>query len=240
MKKFTKFYVNQLKNENIELTDDMLEKLEKYKDLLLEWNEKINLTAITDEEEIFVKHFVDCLYCAKYITNEDKSIIDVGTGAGFPGLVLAIYFPDKEFTLLDALNKRLIFLEDVINKLGLKNVKLIHGRAEEIVRIEDLYEKYDVVVSRAVAQLPILLEYISPYIKVNGKCIVMKGDNVDEEIKVSSNALKVLNLKLLRKNLYSYNVKNEEYKRSILEIEKINETPKKYPRNYGKIKKKPL
>ena len=240
MKKITEFYVNQLKNENIKLTDEMLEKLEKYKDLLLEWNEKINLTAITDEEEIFVIHFVDCLYCAKYITNEDKSIIDVGTGAGFPGLVLAIYFPDKEFTLLDALNKRLIFLEDVINKLGLKNVKLIHGRAEEIVRIEDLYEKYDVVVSRAVAQLPILLEYISPYIKVNGKCIVMKGDNVDEEIKVSSNALKVLNLKLLRKNLYSYNVKNEEYKRSILEIEKINETQRKYPRNYGKIKKKPL
>ena len=240
MKKITEFYVNQLKNENIKLTDEMLEKLEKYKDLLLEWNEKINLTAITDEEEVFVKHFVDCLYCAKYITNEDKSIIDVGTGAGFPGLVLAIYFPDKEFTLLDALNKRLIFLEDVINKLGLKNVKLVHGRAEEIVRIDNLYENYDIAVSRAVAQLPILLEYISPYIKVNGKCIVMKGDNVDEELKVSSNALKVLNLKLLRKNLYSYNVKNEEYKRSILEIEKINETPKKYPRNYGKIKKKPL
>ena len=240
MKNSTHFYVNQLVTEGIVLTENMQKQLEMYKNLLLEWNEKINLTAITDEEEIFVKHFVDCLYCAKYIKKEDKKIIDVGTGAGFPGLVLAIYFPDKEFTLLDALNKRLVFLEDVINKLGLKNVKLVHGRAEEIVRIDNLYENYDIAVSRAVAQLPILLEYISPYIKVNGKCIVMKGDNVDEEIKVSSNALKVLNLKLLRKNLYSYNVKNEEYKRSILEIEKINETPKKYPRNYGKIKKKPL
>lgn len=240
MKNSTHFYVNQLAIEGIVLTENMQKQLEMYKNLLLEWNEKINLTAIIDEEEIFVKHFVDCLYCAKYITKEDKKIIDVGTGAGFPGLVLAIYFPDKEFTLLDALNKRLVFLEDVINKLGLKNVKLVHGRAEEIVRIDNLYENYDIAVSRAVAQLPILLEYISPYIKVNGKCIVMKGDNVDEEIKVSSNALKVLNLKLLRKNLYSYNVKNEEYKRSILEIEKINETPKKYPRNYGKIKKKPL
>ena len=236
MKNSTHFYVNQLVTEGIVLTENMQKQLEMYKNLLLEWNEKINLTAITDEEEIFVKHFVDCLYCAKYITKEDKKIIDVGTGAGFPGLVLAIYFPDKEFTLLDALNKRLVFLEDVINKLGLKNVKLVHGRAEEIVRIDNLYENYDIAVSRAVAQLPILLEYI----RVNGKCIVMKGDNVDEEIKVSSNALKVLNLKLLRKNLYSYNVKNEEYKRSILEIEKINETPKKYPRNYGKIKKKPL
>ena len=240
MKNSTHFYVNQLVTEGIVLTENMQKQLEMYKNLLLEWNEKINLTAITDEEEIFVKHFVDCLYCAKYITKEDKKIIDVGTGAGFPGLVLAIYFPDKEFTLLDALNKRLVFLEDVIKKLDLKNVKLIHGRAEEIVRINNLYEEYDVAVSRAVAQLPILLEYISPYIKVNGKCIVMKGDNVDEEIKLSSNALKILNLKLLKKNLYSYNVKNEEYKRSILEIKKINDTPKKYPRNYGKIKKKPL
>lgn len=240
MKNSTHFYVNQLTTEGIVLTDKMLNELKMYKNLLLEWNDKINLTAITDEEEIFVKHFVDCLYCAKYITKEDKKIIDVGTGAGFPGLVLAIYFPDKEFTLLDALNKRLVFLEDVIKKLDLKNVKLIHGRAEEIVRINNLYEEYDVAVSRAVAQLPILLEYISPYIKVNGKCIVMKGDNVDEEIKLSSNALKILNLKLLKKNLYSYNVKNEEYKRSILEIKKINDTPKKYPRNYGKIKKKPL
>lgn len=240
MKNSTHFYVNQLAMEGIVLTDKMLNALKMYKNLLLEWNDKINLTAITDEEEIFVKHFVDCLYCAKYITKEDKKIIDVGTGAGFPGLVLAIYFPDKEFTLLDALNKRLVFLEDVIKKLDLKNVKLIHGRAEEIVRINNLYEEYDVAVSRAVAQLPILLEYISPYIKVNGKCIVMKGDNVDEEIKLSSNALKILNLKLLKKNLYSYNVKNEEYKRSILEIKKINDTPKKYPRNYGKIKKKPL
>lgn len=240
MKNSTHFYVNQLVMEGIVLTDKMLNALKMYKNLLLEWNDKINLTAITDEEEIFVKHFVDCLYCAKYITKEDKKIIDVGTGAGFPGLVLAIYFPDKEFTLLDALNKRLVFLEDVIKKLDLKNVKLIHGRAEEIVRINNLYEEYDVAVSRAVAQLPILLEYISPYIKVNGKCIVMKGDNVDEEIKLSSNALKILNLKLLKKNLYSYNVKNEEYKRSILEIKKINDTPKKYPRNYGKIKKKPL
>lgn len=240
MKNSTHFYVNQLAMEGIVLTDKMLNALKMYKNLLLEWNDKINLTAITDKEEIFVKHFVDCLYCAKYITKEDKKIIDVGTGAGFPGLVLAIYFPDKEFTLLDALNKRLVFLEDVIKKLDLKNVKLIHGRAEEIVRINNLYEEYDVAVSRAVAQLPILLEYISPYIKVNGKCIVMKGDNVDEEIKLSSNALKILNLKLLKKNLYSYNVKNEEYKRSILEIKKINDTPKKYPRNYGKIKKKPL
>ena len=240
MKNSTHFYVNQLAMEDIVLTDKMLNALKMYKNLLLEWNDKINLTAITDEEEIFVKHFVDCLYCAKYITKEDKKIIDVGTGAGFPGLVLAIYFPDKEFTLLDALNKRLVFLEDVIKKLDLKNVKLIHGRAEEIVRINNLYEEYDVAVSRAVAQLPILLEYISPYIKINGKCIVMKGDNVDEEIKLSSNALKILNLKLLKKNLYSYNVKNEEYKRSILEIKKINDTPKKYPRNYGKIKKKPL
>ena len=131
MKNSTHFYVNQLVTEGIVLTENMQKQLEMYKNLLLEWNEKINLTAITDEEEIFVKHFVDCLYCAKYITKEDKKIIDVGTGAGFPGLVLAIYFPDKEFTLLDALNKRLVFLEDVINKLSSSvSVYLFDQRAD--------------------------------------------------------------------------------------------------------------
>lgn len=239
-KEFIQVLCKEAKKQNIVLSEDMLEKFEMYKNLLLEWNEKINLTAITDDYEIIMKHFIDCLECVKYIGDEVKSVIDVGTGAGFPGIVLAIYFPDKEFTLLDALNKRLVFLEDVVNKLSLKNVKLIHGRAEETVRINDLYESYDVAVSRAVAQLPVLLEYISPYVKVKGKCLVMKGDSVEDEIKLAGNAINILNLKITNKYFYSYTVENEEYKRSILDIEKIKETPKKYPRNYGKIKKKPL
>ncbi len=230
----------EAEKQRIILTDDMLEKFEIYKNLLIEWNEKINLTAITDDYEIIMKHFIDCLECVKYIDKSVKNIIDVGTGAGFPGIVLAIYFPNIEFTLLDALNKRLIFLQDVVEKLSLKNIILIHGRAEEVVRINNLYEKYDVAVSRAVAQLPVLLEYISPYVKVSGKFIVMKGDSVEDEIKLSINAMNILNLKIINKYFYSYTVENEEYKRSILEIQKTKETPTKYPRNYGKIKKKPL
>ena len=220
---------------DIEITEKQAKKLEIYKDLLLEWNEKMNLTAITDEYEIIIKHFVDCLECTKMIKDE-KNIIDVGTGAGFPGMVLAIYYDNIEFTLLDALNKRLIFLQDVVEKLNLKNVKIAHGRAEEIARKDDfkeqyyqiptqedleaegidftkpirvhlryinkpnfdttnLKEQYDASVSRAVAQLPVLLEYTSPFVKVGGKCIVMKGDNVDDEIKLSYNALNTLKLK---------------------------------------------
>ena len=211
----------------------------KYMNLLLEWNEKINLTAITDEEEVIVKHFVDCLMCTKIIKDE-KNIIDVGTGAGFPGMVLAIYYEDKEFTLLDALNKRLVFLQEVVNTLKLKNVNIIHGRAEEVARKEEYREKFDATVSRAVAQLPILLEYTSPFIKVNGRCIVMKGDSVQDEIKISSNALNVLKLKLKNTFEYMYTVNNEEYHRYILTIEKNMCTPTKYPRNYGQIKKKTL
>ena len=239
MKQFKEILCKECKLQNIEINEDTIQKLSIYKDLLLEWNEKMNLTAITDEYEIIVKHFVDCLECSKAIKDE-KKIIDVGTGAGFPGMVLAIYYPDIEFTLLDGLNKRLIFLQEVVDKLGLTNVKIVHGRAEEVVRINNLFNYYDASVSRAVANLPVLLEYVSPYVKVGGYSIVMKGDSVEEEIKLAQNALKTLNLKVDEKINYSYTVNNEEYNRSILKIKKTNDTPQKYPRNYGQIKKKPL
>ena len=239
MKQFKEILCKECKLQNIEINEDAIQKLSIYKDLLLEWNEKMNLTAITDEYEIIVKHFVDCLECSKAIKDE-KKIIDVGTGAGFPGMVLAIYYPDVEFTLLDGLNKRLIFLQEVVDKLGLTNVKIVHGRAEEVVRIDNLFNYYDASVSRAVANLPVLLEYVSPYVKVGGYSIVMKGDSVEEEIKLAQNALKTLNLKVDEKINYSYTVNNEEYNRSILKIKKTNDTPQKYPRNYGQIKKKPL
>ena len=239
MKQFKEILCKECKLQNIEINEDVIQKLSIYKDLLLEWNEKMNLTAITDEYDIIVKHFVDCLECSKAIKDE-KKIIDVGTGAGFPGMVLAIYYPDIEFTLLDGLNKRLIFLQEVVDKLGLTNVKIVHGRAEEVVRIDNLFNYYDASVSRAVANLPVLLEYVSPYVKVGGYSIVMKGDSVEEEIKLAQNALKTLNLKVDEKINYSYTVNNEEYNRSILKIKKTNDTPQKYPRNYGQIKKKPL
>jgi 16S rRNA (guanine527-N7)-methyltransferase len=236
---FIQLLCKECNKQNIEISEEQANNLEEYKNLLIEWNEKMNLTAITDEYEIIVKHFVDCLECTKVISDE-KNIIDVGTGAGFPGMVLAIYYKDKNFTLLDALNKRLIFLNEVVNKLGLENVKIVHGRAEEVARNEEFKETYDASVSRAVAQLPILLEYTSPFVKINGKCIVMKGDNVQEEVKLSYNALNTLKLKIKGNYEYKYIISNEEYNRTILKIEKIGNTPLKYPRNYGQIKKKPL
>ena len=233
--------IQECKKQNIELDEGKAKALKEYKELLVEWNEKMNLTAITEDYEVIVKHFVDCLECTHLITNE-KKIIDVGTGAGFPGMPLAIYYPQIEFTLLDGLNKRLIFLEEVVNKLGLKNVKIVHARAEEAARNEECFESFDAVVSRAVANLPVLLEYTSPYVKVNGKCIVMKGDNAKEELELAKNAMNILKLKNIKEKeyKYSYSIDNEEYNRTILYIEKIGNTPNKYPRNYGQIKKKAL
>ena len=238
---FISTLIQECKKQNIELDESKAKALKEYKELLVEWNEKMNLTAITEDYEVIVKHFVDCLECTHLITNE-KKIIDVGTGAGFPGMPLAIFYPQIEFTLLDGLNKRLIFLEEVVNKLGLKNVKIVHARAEEAARNEEYFESFDAVVSRAVANLPVLLEYTSPYVKVNGKCIVMKGDNAKEELDLAKNAMNILKLKNIenKEYKYSYTINNEEYNRTILYIEKVGNTPNKYPRNYGQIKKKAL
>ena len=237
---FTQILENETKKANIYLSENQLKKLALYKDILLEWNEKINLTSIVDEYEIIMKHFIDCLELVKYI-DEDKKVIDVGTGAGFPGIVLSIYFDSRlNITLLDALDKRINFLKDVINRLELKNITLVHGRAEECANQKEYREKYDIVVSRAVANLPVLLEYEIPYVKVNGCCLVMKSSNVDEEIKNSKNALNVLNSKIENSINYSYFVNEEEYKRVILVVKKYKQTDSKYPRNNGKIKKKSL
>ncbi len=237
-------FINTLKDESekigVILTEKQLLNFEIYKDLLLEWNKRMNLTAITEEYEVIMKHFIDCLELVKYI-EKNSNIIDVGTGAGFPGIVIAIYFENEiEITLLDALNKRLLFLNEVIEKLQLKNVNIVHGRAEEVANKEEFREKYDIVVSRAVANLSVLLEYDIPYIKVNGKCLLMKGDNVDNEINSVKKALQILNCSIENVYTYKYIVDKEEYKRKIVDIKKYGCTLKKYPRNYGKIKKNPL
>ena len=159
---------------NIKLNDKQLEKFYNYMNLLIEWNEKINLTAITEPNEVIIKHFIDSLTASKYI-EDNKSIVDVGTGAGFPGLPLAIYNDNYNITLVDSLNKRINFLNEVTNQLEIKNVTSIHSRAEEFGKNKQCREKYDVAVSRAVAQLNILVEYLLPTIKVGGKCTCMKG-----------------------------------------------------------------
>ncbi len=243
-KLFTEMLYLEAKTYGFELNDSVLKKLEIYKNMLIEWNEKMNLTSITDEYQIIVKHFIDSLECTKYI-KENDNIIDIGTGAGFPGIVIAIWFEGKvNITLLDSTNKRLIFIDEVIKALDLKNINIVHGRAEDKANDSLYREVYDIAVARALAPLNILCEYTSPYIKVKGKCIYMKGDNLQEEIEQAKNAFKTLNLRVL--NIYKYNLEvlqnevTEVFNRSILEVEKINKTSNIYPRSYGKMKISPL
>lgn len=236
---FINILKKEAKNRNIELTDKALERFELYKNLILEWNEKMNLTAITDEYQIIMKHFIDCLEITKYMSGNEK-VIDVGTGAGFPGIVIAIYFENINITLLDSLNKRLIFLEEVVKNLNLKNVNIVHARAEEFAHKDEYRNKYDLVVSRAVANLSNLLEYDVGYLKLNGKLLLLKGDNVNDEINTSKNTFNVLGCKIQNIYDYEYDVNGEIFNRKVLEIKKLKNTPEKYPRNYGKMKKNPL
>lgn len=225
---------------NIIIKEEVKLKLEKYRELLIEWNKKMNLTAITDNEEVWIKHFEDSLECVKYIKEGDK-IIDIGTGAGFPGLVIAIFFEDKvKVTLLDALNKRMTFLSEVVNQLGIKNVSIVHARAEEYAHKQEFREQYDVVLTRAVAKLNVLMEYTIPYLKVGGKAVYMKSVNLNDEIETSKKAEKLLYLKNNGVHEYMLEVKEEKIYRSIVEYTKLKDTDTKYPRMFSKIKSNPL
>ena len=228
-----------VKKIDIELSDHQLEQFQKYYELLVEWNKVMNLTAIIEKEDVIIKHFADSLLLAKYKKlDESLSVIDVGTGAGFPGIPLKIYNNTLNVTLLDSLNKRTVFLKEVIEKLNLKNIEVIHGRAEDYAKIDKYRENYDYAISRAVAPLNILLEYLSPYVKIGGNVIAMKGSNAEEEIKNSNNALKVLKCKIIESS--KINLPENAGERYIILIEKKEKTPKMYPRNAGIPKKKPL
>ena len=220
---------------NIELTEEMKEELEKYADFLLEYNTHTNLTAIKTKEEVYLKHFYDSMTLSKIADLTEKTLLDVGTGAGFPGLVLAIIYPNLQVSLLDSNNKKIKFLEETIELLNLKNVKIIYSRAEEYTQKNR--EQYDYVTSRAVAELRILLELNMPALKVNGSFLVMKG-NVEEEIKSSENALEKLNAKIETQE--EFELPLSEGHRTLLKIKKLKETNSMYPRSYDKIKKKPL
>lgn len=232
------YLLEATKDFRIKLDDTQLEQLDIYFKLLVEWNEKINLTAITDEQGVAVKHFADSLTLFNYIdVPTGASVIDVGTGAGFPGLVLKIARPDIKLTLLDSLNKRLIFLKAVLDETGL-DAKLVHSRAEDGANKAEYREKYDFAVSRAVAQLNVLSEYCLGYAKKGGKFVALKGPNADDEIANAKKALQILGGKLVNK--YEFDLPQDGGNRNILEILKVNSTPPKYPRNSGKIKSNPL
>ena len=222
----------------IEITPKIKERLNLYGNLLIEWNEKINLTAITEPEDVLFKHFYDCILFFKNVqVPNGAAVIDVGTGAGFPGLVLKIVREDLNVTLLDSLNKRITFLNDVINKLGLKNITAIHSRAEEGGKNKDHREKYDIACARAVASMPVLLEYCVPFVKSGGLFVAMKGPSVDEEIALCSNALKELKIE---KPIIICETLTGDEQRAFAIFKKISQTPPKYPRNSGKIAKQPL
>lgn len=223
----------------LDLSDDKLDKFDKYKELLKEWNTKINITAITDDDEIDIKHFLDSL--TPFLTDifhGKKKVIDIGTGGGFPGLPLKIANPDLDLTLMDSLNKRIIFLKEVISQLGLDGIEAIHGRAEELSIKPSYREQYDVAVSRAVASLDTLSEYCIPFVKPGGYFVSMKGPEIDEELALSKNAIKILGGKLVDKKLVQ--IPGSDIVHSLIIIEKIGKTPTKYPRGGGKPRKNPL
>ena len=205
--------------------------------LLIEWNEKMNLTAITEVNDVILKHFIDSLTICKYIPQNAK-IIDVGTGAGFPGIPIKIYREDTQITLLDSLNKRVLFLQEIINKLELKNIEAIHGRAEEVARNKKYREKFDVTTSRAVANMSTLTEYMIPFIKIDGLCIMMKGSDYKEELEKSQRAINLLGAEL--KNVEEFILPDSDINRSVILIDKVKSTPKQYPRKAGMPSKNPI
>ncbi|HHX17602.1 MAG TPA: 16S rRNA (guanine(527)-N(7))-methyltransferase RsmG [Clostridium sp.] len=230
-------FVDGASEFNVDLEKKDIDNFFKYKDTLLEWNKKINLTAIEDDREIIIKHFIDSITVAPFIKKETKKIIDVGTGAGFPGIPLKIIMKNLDVTLLDSLEKRTKFLNEVINKLDLKDIRVIHSRAEDKGMSKDFREKFDLALARAVANLPVLLEYCLPFVKVGGTFIAMKGSNI-EELDNSKNALKILGGEV--KDVIQFNLPFTDIKRNIIIIKKFRHTPTKYPRKSGKPSKEPL
>ncbi len=211
----------------------------KYMELLVEWNEKINLTAIVEEEDILIKHFLDSLSCVKIPEIKDgMRVIDVGTGAGFPGIPIHIYYPDIQLTLLDSLQKRIKFLQEVYHHIEIKNVQYEHGRAEDFGNNVKFREKYDIALARAVAELSTLCEYCLPFVKVGGYFICQKGPNVDEELKNAKRALKILGGEVTER--IDVKLPFRDIKHNIIVIKKIKQTPTQYPRKAGTPTKNPL
>lgn len=232
-------FKRQLLQWNIELSKIQEQQLLTYYEMLVEWNSFMNLTAITEFEDVFEKHFLDSISLVTvYDISEKHSVIDIGTGAGFPGLVLKIMFPNIEITLMDSLNKRIKFLDAVIENLGLQHVNAIHGRCEDLARKEEFREKFDICVSRAVANLSTLTEYALPFVKVGGQFISYKSEKLAEELASAENAIALLGGKV--KTQKSFYLPETDIFRNLLVIDKMSKTDKRFPRKAGVPAKEPL
>ena len=221
----------------IELSNKQINQFYKYMQLLLEWNKKMNLTAIEEPKEIILKHFIDSLTIRKYV-EENEKILDIGTGAGFPGIPLKIVEGEKEVVLIDSLNKRISFLKEVISNLELNKIEVIHGRAEEVVKQNNRREKYNIVTSRAVARLNVLIEYMLPFIAIGGKCICMKSTDIEEEVQEARKAINILGGEI--EKIDTFILPESDIKRKIVVIKKVKSTPSKYPRKAGTPSKDPI
>ena len=233
------FLKESLSGIGLDPKDELIFKLNKYYEMLVEKNKVMNLTAITEYDDVVIKHFVDSILISNAFDMENiNSIIDVGTGAGFPGLVLGIFYPDVKITLLDSLNKRIKFLQEVVAEIDLKCVDTIHSRAEDYSQIKGIRECYDLAVSRAVANLSTLSEYCLPYVKVGGYFVSYKADNCDEEVEQAKSAIKKLGGVV--DNIVRCKIPNTDITRVFVVIKKISNTDKKYPRKAGLPLKEPL
>ena len=226
-------------NEGLSFDENKYNKFILYKELIKEWNQKVNITAITEDSEIIKKHFIDSIKIFKFLPlAKAKSIIDIGTGGGFPGIPIKIMNEDNEIVLIDSLNKRIKFLDEVINKLKLTHISTIHGRAEDFAQVAKYRENFDLAVSRAVANMTTLTELCMPYVKVNGYFIAMKGPSVEDEIIQSKNAISILGGKI--EDIIQVSIEDSDLKHNLVIVKKIKSTPKTYPRQAGTASKNPL
>lgn len=236
LKEFEVFFENELKKNNLMLEKSQYEKYYIYMKNILEWNTKINVTAVRDEESFIIKHFIDSLMISNYV-NSNVKVIDIGTGAGFPGIPLKLFNENIEITLIDSINKKLNVIRESIKEMNLDKIDIIHSRAEDLAIKEEYRENYDIATTRAVSNLSTILEYMMPFIKIGGYAVCMKGPNYNDELNNAKNAIKILGGKL--ESIENFNI-NTEYERNVIVIRKIEKTPKRYPRSGNKPLKEPI